>query len=113
VNRAPHATHVIESVLLYGSLAEPDRQEVTDVDLIVHTRRRRWDPIGNRPAGSSGRGSASVPRWPSEERVLTERAALHALLGASHDRLDIAVVDELSDDQSLLPPGSIQKCVFP
>jgi hypothetical protein len=113
VNRDPHATHIIESALLYGSLADPGREEVTDVDLIVYTRRRRRDAIGDRPAGASGRGSASVPRWPSEEQVLTERAALHTLLGASHDRLDIAVVDELSDDQSLLPPGSIQKGVFP
>jgi hypothetical protein len=39
--------------------------------------------------------------------------ALHTLLVASHDRLDLAVVDELSDDRSLVPPGSIQKGVFP
>jgi hypothetical protein len=45
--------------------------------------------------------------------AVTERAALHTLLGAGHDRLDIAVVDELSDDQSPLPPGSTQKGVFP
>ena len=113
VNRDPRATHVIDSVLLYGSLAEPDRQEVTDVDLIVYTRRWRRCAIGNRPAGASGRASAGAPRWPWEEQVLTERAALHTLLGAGHDRLDIAVVDELSDDQSPLPPGSTQKGVFP
>ncbi len=35
VNRDPRSTHVIESVTLYGSLADPDRQVVTDVDLIA------------------------------------------------------------------------------
>jgi hypothetical protein len=40
VNRDPHATHVVESVDLSGSLADPGRREVTDVDLIVFARRK-------------------------------------------------------------------------
>ncbi len=38
VNRDPHATHVVESVDLYGSLVDPNRKEVTDVDLIVRPK---------------------------------------------------------------------------
>lgn len=113
VSRDPHATHVIESITLYGSLADPDWQEVTDVDLIAFTRRRHRGATGNGPADASGCSSASVPRWPSEDQALAERAALHALLRAGHDRLDITVVDELSDNQSPLLPGWIRKDVFP
>jgi hypothetical protein len=113
VNRAPHFTHVIESVTLYGSLVDPNRREVTDVDLIAFTRRRHRGATGNGPADASGRSSASVRRWPSEEQALTDRTALQALLRAGHDRLDIAVVDELSDNQSPLLPGWIRKDVFP
>jgi hypothetical protein len=40
VNRDPRSTHIIESVTLYGSLADPSRREVTDVDLIAFTRQR-------------------------------------------------------------------------
>jgi predicted nucleotidyltransferase len=93
VNRDLGSTHVIESVMLYGSVADPDRQEVTDVDLIVFAERRC--------------------RAVTEEQALVERARLQTLLRAGHDRLDIAVVDGLSDNQSPLPPGSIRKCVFP
>jgi hypothetical protein len=113
VDRDPHSTHIIESVSLYGSLTDPERCEVTDVDLIVYSRRRRADGADGGSSGATGSGSASIPEWPSEEQVLTERAALHTLLGAGNDRLDIAVVDELSDNQSPLPPGAIPKCVFP
>jgi hypothetical protein len=113
VNRDTRSTHVIESVTLYGSLADPDRQVVTDVDLIAFTRRRHRGASGNGPAGASGRSSASARRWPSEDQVLTERAALRALLRAGHDRLDITVVDELSDNQSPLLPGWIRKDAFP
>jgi hypothetical protein len=73
-------------------------------------------PLGGRAngrAGASGRSAANARRWPSEDQVLTERAALHALLLARHDRLDIIVVDELSDIQSPLLPGWIRKGVFP
>jgi hypothetical protein len=40
-------------------------------------------------------------------------AALRALLRAGHHRLDITVVDELSDNQSPLLPGWIRKDAFP
>lgn len=113
VNCDPCSTHVIETVSLYGSLADPDRQEVTDVDLIAFTRLRNWSATGNRPPDANGRISAGARRWPAEERSLTERTALHELLRAGHDRLDITVVDELSDEQSPLPPGSSRKGVFP
>jgi hypothetical protein len=108
VNRDPCATHVVESVVLCGSLVDPDRVEVTDVDTFVFTRRRQrgsnittLEPVD------------SVPRWPSEAQVRTERAALRALLAAGQDRLDIEVVDELSDNCSPLPPGATCKRVFP
>jgi len=113
VNRDPRSTHVIESVTLYGSLGDPDRQEVTDVDLIAFTRRRHGSTAGNGPTGASGLSSASARRWPLEDQALTERTGLHALLRADHDRLDITVVDELSDNMSPLLPGWIRKDVFP
>lgn len=113
LNRDPRSTHVIESVALYGSLADQDRQAVTDVDLIVFARRRRRDGTGDGRAGASGRSFASARQWPSEDQVLTERAALHALLRAGHDRLDIAVVDELSDNQLPVLSAWIRKDVFP
>lgn len=111
VNRDPRATHVVESVTLYGSLVDLDRQEVTDVDLIVFTRRRQRGAEGT--ADASGCSSASASRWPSEGRVRTERAELRALLAARHDRLDVEVVDELSDNQWPLPPGATWRRVFP
>jgi hypothetical protein len=113
VNRDPGSTHVIESVTLYGSLADPDRHAVTDVDLIAFTRRRRQGATSSGMAGAPGRSSATASRWLSEDQALTERAALHALLRAGHDRLDIAVVDELSDNQSPVLPQWIRKDVFP
>jgi len=109
VNRDPHATHVVESVALYGSLVDPDREEVTDVDLIVLTRRRQRGALGTPDGDTSG----GVPRWPSEEQVRTERAALRTLLAEGHDRLDIEVVDERSDSRWPLPPGANWKRVFP
>jgi hypothetical protein len=111
VNHDPSATHVVGSVTLYGSLADQDREEVTDVDLIVFTRRRQRGTKGT--ADATGCTSASVSRWPSEDQARTERAALHARLAARHDRLDVEVVDELSDNQSPLPPGATWKRVFP
>ena len=111
VNRDLHATHVVESVDLYGSLVDPNREEVTDVDLIVFTRRRQRG--ANSASDASGCSSASDSRWPSEEQVLTERAALRTQLAAGHDRLDIALVDELSEIRSPLPPGASWKRVFP
>jgi len=111
VNRDPRATHVVDSVALYGSLVDPDRKEVTDVDLIVFTRRRQRGANGTSDA--SGGSFASAPLWDSEEQVLTERTALRTLLAAGHDRLDIEVVDEQSDNWSPLPPGAIWKRVFP
>jgi hypothetical protein len=109
VNCDPRATHVVESVALYGSLVDPDLEEVTDVDLIVLTRRRQGGANGT----SDGDTSGSVPRWPSEEQVCTERAALRTLLAEGHDRLDIEVVDERSDDRWPLPPGATWKRTFP
>jgi hypothetical protein len=109
VNCDQRATHVVESVALYGSLVDPSREEVTDVDLIVFTRRRQRDADGT----SAGDTSGSVPRWPSEEQVYTERAALRTLLAEGHDRLDIEVVDERSDNRLPLPPGATWKRVFP
>jgi hypothetical protein len=109
VNCDPRATHVVESVALYGSLVDPGREEVTDVDLIVLTRRRQRGANGT----SGGDTSGSVPRWPSEEQVCTERAALRMLLAEGNDRLDIEVVDERSDNRWPLPPGATWKRVFP
>jgi len=109
VNCDPCATHVVESVALYGSLVDPGRKEVTDVDLIVFARRRRRGPDDT----SDGDNPGSVSRWPSEEQVCTERAALRTLLAEGHDRLDIEVVDERSDNRWPLPPGATWKRVFP
>jgi hypothetical protein len=107
VNRDPCATHVVESVVLYGSLVDPDREEVTDVDSIVFTRRRQ------RGANSSTLEPVDSPGQPSEGQAPTERAALRTLLAAGRGRLDIEVVDELSDKWSPLPPGATWKRVFP
>ena len=109
MNCDPRATHVVESVALYGSLVDPGREEVTDVDLIVFTRRRQRGADGT----SDGDNSGSVPRWPSEEQVCSDRAALRTLLAEGHDRLDIEVVDERSDNRWPLPTGATWKYVFP
>jgi hypothetical protein len=111
VNRDPCATHVVESVELYGSFVEPDREEVADIDLRVVTRRRQFGT--DRTSAESDCSSASAPQWPTEEQVQSERAAMRTLLAAGHDRLDIEVVDELSDNRWTLLPGATWKRVFP
>ena len=62
VNRDPCSTHVIESVTLYGSLADPDRQSVTNVDLITFTRRM---PPGAAPTDGLAH-LAAAPRTPAD-----------------------------------------------
>ena len=68
VNRDPCSTHVIESVTLYGSLADPDRQSVTNVDLITFTRRMPPRGRANGRAGASGRSSANARDGPPKTR---------------------------------------------
>jgi hypothetical protein len=107
VNADPCATHVIQSFVLYGSFYNPDQEEVTDVDLVAFTRRtQRGDSTALGP-------SDCLPQWPSDEQVCTERAALRTILAAGHDRLDIEVVDERSDNPWPLPLGATWKRVFP
>ena len=113
MNLDPDATHTIESVTLYGSLTDQDRLEVTDVDVIAFAQRRRFRnlPGGTHPRPEH-RGHAGVTERLAEQEAATDRATLEALLRAGHDRLDISVVDERSDIQSPIPPGSTEIEVF-
>jgi hypothetical protein len=83
VNDDPAGSHIIEHATLFGSLTDPTRQEVGDVDLIVYARR------GSRGVGAHGvPGEHGVPGGAgkgarlSDDEAVGLRMSLEAFLGA-------------------------------
>jgi hypothetical protein len=109
VNHDPLGSHTIERVMLYGSLTDPGRLEVSDVDLLVYGRSR----------GIRGSEQPRKPHvggcleWRSEDEAAVLRMRLEALLRAGDERIDVCVVDEFSDDPHPLPEGATEAEVFP
>ena len=112
VDDDPAGSHIIERVTLIGSLTDPGREEVGDVDLIVYAHRR-----GRGAAPHGARGEPSVPgAWQgmrlSEDEAAGLRISLEAFLRAGDERLDVSVVDESSDNWRPLPPSAVEREVF-
>lgn len=106
-------SHVVEYATLIGSLTDPARHEVGDVDLIVYARRRCRVASPHGAGGKHGlpdraRQAARL----SGDEAAGMRMGLEALLRAGDERLDVSVVDESSDDPRPVPPGAIEREVF-
>lgn len=80
VNRDPASTHVITRVALFGSMTDPSRDLVSDVDLVVWADRRSDAPLGAGP-NYCWRGKlitsrriwphATVQGWRRSSRLMT------------------------------------------
>ena len=112
-NDDPSGSHMIERVTLYGSLADPSRQEVGDVDLLVYTRRRS---CGAGPGGAPGEptapGGGNHGMWLPQDEAAGLRMRLEASLRGGDERLDASVVDESSDNPRPLPQVAVEIEVF-
>jgi hypothetical protein len=109
VNNDPLGLHTIERVMLYGSLTDPCRPEVSDIDLLVYARSRGIR-VSGQPCKPSVGGGAD---WRSEDGAAVLRMRLEALLRAGDERIDVCVVDEYFDDPHPLPEGAAEAEVFP
>jgi len=89
VNRDPASTHVITRVALFGSLTDPSRELVSDVDLAVWADRRSDASLG---AGPELLLEGEAHRV-AEDLAARDRAGLEALLAADDERIDVSVVD--------------------
>ena len=103
VNGDPTALHTIERVLLYGSLTDPDRQQVSDVDLLVYARRVSVASVGG----------SHADRARAQREAESVRIRLEARLRAGDERLDVSVIDESTDGWTHLPDGAVTIEVFP
>lgn len=112
-NNDPAGSHVIERVTLFGSLTDPGRQEVGDIDLLVYARRRTRgaspQEARDEPASS---GAGKRGRWLSQDGAAGLRMGLEGLLRAGDERIDASVIDESSDDPRPLPDGAVEIEVF-
>jgi predicted nucleotidyltransferase len=103
VNGDPTALHTIERVLLYGSLTDPDRQQVSDVDLLVYARR----------VSVASAGDSYADRARAQREAESVKVRLEARLRAGDERLDVSVIDESTDGWTHLPDGAVTIEVFP
>jgi hypothetical protein len=109
VNHDLTTTHVITRVAMFGSMTDPSRDLVSDVDLAVWADRRSDVPLGVGP-GLLLRGEA---RRVVEELAACDRSRLEALLAADDERIDVSVVDGWSETASAVPPGATEIELFP
>jgi hypothetical protein len=109
VNSDPASTHVITRVALFGSMTDPTRELVSDVDLAVWADRRSDAPLGAGP-GLLLTGEA---RCVAEDLAARDRFELEALLAAGDERIDVSVVDRWSEITSAVPSGATEIELFP
>jgi hypothetical protein len=109
VNRDLASTHVITRVALFGSVTDPSRELVSDVDLAVWADQRSDVPLG---AGPELLLEGEAHRV-AEDLAAHDRAGLEALLAADDERIDVSVVDGWSETASAVPPGATEIELFP
>ncbi len=109
VNRDPASTHVITRVALFGSLTDPRRELVSDVDLAVWADRRSDVPLG---AGPELLLEGEAHRV-AENLAARDRSGLEALLAADDERIDVSVIDGWSETASGVPSGATEIELFP
>jgi hypothetical protein len=112
VNSDQAASHTIERVTLYGSLTDPNRLEVGDVDLLVYARRRRCRASPEVRDEPTSPDAGKCRMWLSEDEAVALRVRLEELLQAGDERLDTSVVDESSENWRPLPAGAAEVEVF-
>lgn len=111
-NDDPSGSHTVERVTLYGSLTDPSRHEVSDVDLLVYARRRsRGTDSEGAPGDPTTPGGGNHEMLPEDEAV-GPRMRLEASLRAGDERLDASVVDESFDNPRPPPHGAVEIEVF-
>lgn len=108
VNRDPASTHVITRVALFGSMTDPSRELVSDVDLAVWADRRDA-PLGTGPALLLEGDAHRV----AEDLAARDRFGLEVLLAADDERIDASVTDRWSQTTSAVPPGATEIELFP
>jgi len=109
VNQDLTATHVITRVAMFGSMTDPSRDLVSDVDLAVWADRRSDVPLG---AGPELLLEGEAHRV-AEDLAARDRSGLEALLAADDERIDVSVVDGWSETASAFPSGATEIEVFP
>ena len=109
VNRDPASAHVITRVALFGSMTDPRRELVSDVDLAVWADRRSDAPLG---AGPELLLEGEAHRV-AEDLAARDRSGLEALLAADDERIDVSVVDGWSETTSAVPSGATEIELFP
>jgi hypothetical protein len=109
VNHDLTATHVITRVAVFGSMTDPSRDLVSDVDLAVWADRRSDVPLG---AGPELLLEGEAHRV-AEDLAARDRSALEALLAADDERIDVSVVDSWSETASAVSSGATEIELFP
>lgn len=109
VNQDLTTTHVIMRVAMFGSMTEPSRDLVSDVDLAVRADRRSDVPLG---AGPELLLEGEAHRI-AEDLAARDRSGLEALLAADDERIDVSVVDGWSETTSAVPSGATEIELFP
>lgn len=109
VNQDLTATHVITRVAMFGSMTDPSRDLVSDVDLAVWADRRSDVPLGTGPELLLGGEAHRV----AEDLAAHDRSGLEALLAADDERIDVSMVDSWSEIASAVPPGATEIELFP
>jgi len=108
VNRDLASTHVITRVAMFGSMTDPSRELVSDVDLAVRADRRSDAPLGAGPELLEEEAHRVA-----EDLAARDRAGLEALLAADDERIDVSVVDGWSETASAVPSGATEIELFP
>lgn len=108
VNHDLTATHVITRVAMFGSMTDPTRDLVSDVDLAVWADRRSDVRLG---AGSGLLLEGEAHRV-AEDLAARDRSGLEALLAADDERIDVSVVDGWSETASAVPSGATEIELF-
>jgi hypothetical protein len=105
-------SHIIARVTLFGSLTDPGRKEVGDVDLLVYAHRRTRSTESQGAGGKHSAPEAKQRMQLPEDEAANQRMSLEALPRAGDERLDVCVFDESSDNPRPLPDGAIEREVF-
>jgi hypothetical protein len=110
VNRDLASTHVITRVAIFGSMTDPSRDLLSDVDLAAWADRRSDVPLGARPEllleGEAHRAA--------QDLAARDRSGLEALLAVDDDeRIDASVVDGWSETASAVLSGATEIELFP
>jgi hypothetical protein len=109
VNRDLTATHLITRVTMFGSMTDPSRDLVSDVDLAVWADRRSDVPLGIGPELLPDGEARSI----AEDLAARDRCGLEVFLAADDERIDVSVVDGWSETVSAVPSGGTEIELFP